>query len=125
MTKTAIGWWPRFVARRGRGVEWLYRWHVGWLFGHRLAVVTRVDRHSGKTYRTVLYVQRCDPHTDAATVVSAWGESDWLRNIRAERASRVEIGRRRYVPQQRFLRTDEIVDVERIFRREHPWLARG
>lgn len=118
-------WWPRFVARAGRLIERLFRWRLGWLFGHRLATVTHVGRRSGKTYRTVLYVQRYDRQTRDATVVSVWGESDWLRNIRAAPALRVDIGRGSYVPQQTFLTTGEIVDIEREFRRTHRLLARG
>lgn len=125
MSGNAGGWWPRFVARAGRWIEHLYRWHFGWLFGHRVATVTHAGRRSGKTYRTVLYVQQYDPRTRAVTVVSVWGESNWLRNIRAAPALRVEIGRGSYVPQHRFLSTAEIVDIEREFRRAHPLLARG
>ena len=119
------GWWPRVVSRAGRGVERLYRWRLGWLFGHRLAVVIHVGRRSGRTYRTVLYVQRYDPKTREVTVVSVWGESDWLRNIRSAAATRVEIGRDSFTPAQRFLTANDIVDIERAFRRDHPLLTRG
>ena len=125
MSGHANGWWRRFVARAGRGIERLYRWHLGWAFGHHLATVTHVGRRSGKTYRTVLYVQRYARQTRDVTVVSVWGESDWLRNIRAAPALRVEIGRGSYVPEHSFLTTAEIVDIEREFRRRHRLLARG
>lgn len=125
MSGDAGGWWPRLVARAGRGIEHLYRWHLGWLFGHRIAVVTHVGRRSGKTYRTVLYVQHYDPQRRDVTVISVWGESDWLRNIRAAPALRVEIGRASYLPKHRFLTSAEIVDIERDFRRAHRLLARG
>ena len=125
MTATSSGWWPRFVARAGRVIQRLYRWRLGWLFAHRLAVLTHVGRRSGTTYRTVLYVQRYEPGTSKVTVVSVWGESDWYRNIRKTPARLIQVGRRSFVPEQEFLSTDDIVAIEKEFRREHRWIARG
>lgn len=73
----------------------------------------------------MLYVQRYDRRTREATVISVWGESQWLRNIRARPAVRVEIARQRYAPEQRFLTTDEIFEVEKRFRRRHRVIAWG
>ena len=125
MTATSSRWWPRFVDRAGHGIERLYRWRLGWLFAYRLALLTHEGRRSGTIYRTALYVQRYDPDTGKITVVSVWGESDWLRNIRKKPATLIEIGRRGFVPEQSFLTTDEIVAIEKAFRSEHPWIAKG
>jgi hypothetical protein len=37
----------------------------------------------------------------------------------------IQIGQRSIVPEQEFLSTDDIVAIEKQFRREHPWIARG
>ena len=63
MTATSKRWWPRSVARVGRLIGRLYRWRLGWLFGHRFALLTHEGRRSGKTYRTALWVYRYQPGT--------------------------------------------------------------
>jgi deazaflavin-dependent oxidoreductase (nitroreductase family) len=117
--------WKRFVARAGRGLQLLWRYRLGWLAGHSLLVLTHAGRRTGRQHRTVLYVQRYDRQTHEATVVSVWGESQWLRNIRARPAVGVEIGLQRYVPEQRFLSTDEIFAIEKRFRGRHRIVAWG
>ena len=119
------GLWKRTVARAGLGLQLLWRYRLGWLVGHSLLVLTHVGRRTGRQHRTVLYVQRYDRQTHEATVVSVWGESQWLRNIRAHPAVGVEIGLQRYVPEQRFLSTDEIFAIEKRFRRRHRIIAWG
>jgi deazaflavin-dependent oxidoreductase (nitroreductase family) len=118
--------WPRLVARVGHLIDRLYRWRLGWLFDHRFAVLTHVGRRSGKTYRTALWVYAYHPGAGQVTVVSVWGESDWYRNIRKTPATLVQLGRRTIIPgRQEFLSTDDIVAIEKAFRHEHPWIARG
>jgi deazaflavin-dependent oxidoreductase (nitroreductase family) len=117
--------WKYFVAGAGRRLQLLWRYRLGWLFGHSLLVLTTVGRRSGNEHRTVLYVQRYDRRSREATVVSVWGESRWLRNIRAHPAVRVEIGLQRYVPEQRFLTAEELFAIERRFRRRHRIIAWG
>ena len=126
MMAASSQWWPRLVARIGHLIDRLYRWRLGWLLGHRFALLTHVGRRSGKTYRTALWVYGYQPDTDAVTVVSVWGKGDWYRNIRNKPATLIQIGRRSIVPgQQQFLSTDDIVAIEKAFRREHRWIARG
>ena len=125
MNTTATRRWPRFVARAGHLIDRLYRWRLGWLFDHRFALLTHAGRRSGKTYRTALWVYRYQPDIGTVTVVSVWGESDWYRNIRNKPATLIQVGRRSIVPEQQFLSTDDIVAIEKAFRREHPWIARG
>ena len=117
--------WQRFVAKAGRGLQLLWRYRLGWLAGHSLLVLTHIGRRTGNEHRTVLYVQRYDRRSREAAVISVWGESQWLRNIRVHPAVRVEIGLQRYVPEQRFLTTEEIVAIERRFRRRHRIIARA
>ena len=91
MTATSKRWWPRSVARVGRLIGRLYRWRLGWLFGHRFALLTHEGRRSGKTYRTALWVYRYQPGTGQVTVVSVWGDSDWYRNIRTKPAALLQL----------------------------------
>jgi hypothetical protein len=53
------------------------------------------------------------------------GESDWLRNIRKKPATLMQIGRRSFVPEQQFLSADDVVAIEKAFRRDHGWIARS
>jgi deazaflavin-dependent oxidoreductase (nitroreductase family) len=93
------------------------------MFGHALLVVTHVGRRTGRPHRTVLYVQRYDPRSREATVISVWGESQWLRNLRHAPATQIDIGLQRYRPEQRFLETDEIFELEKHFRTRHRLIA--
>jgi deazaflavin-dependent oxidoreductase (nitroreductase family) len=103
----------------------LFGWGLGWMFGKRMLAVTHTGRRSGKKYTTILEVVVFDEDTQESVVASAYGaEADWYRNIGAKPASRVQTGRLDYVPQQRFLNDDEVVDVATRFCREHPWEAR-
>lgn len=66
-----------------------------------------------------------DPQTHEVTVCSAWGpKTDWIRNLRANPALRVQIGREAYEPELRFLAEDEAVAVADDFRAQHPWRLR-
>ncbi len=86
----------------------MFHFNLGWIFGHRILVVTHMGRKSGLIHQTPLEVVRYDATTKTCIVISAWGEkSDWYRNIRQRPALQIEVGRDRYVPQQRFLTTDE------------------
>ena len=117
--------WKRTVAAVDGGLQMLWRIQLGWLTGRALLVLTHVGRRTGKHYRTVLYVQRCDERTCEATVIVAWGDSRWFRNISAAHAAQVEIGLQRYAPDQRFLTTEEIVELEKSFRTRHRIIAWG
>lgn len=118
--------WKRSVIVAGRTIAAMYRHRLGWVFGNRLAVITHRGRLSGRRYQTVVYVQRWDPVAIELTVVSVWGESDWLRNICTAPAEQVAIGRVVLDhPGHRFLATDEIADVEAEFRGRDRTLAWG
>lgn len=81
---------------------------LGWTFGHRVLVVTHRGRKSGLIHQTPLEVVRYDKQSRTSIVISAWGErSDWYRNIQKTPALQIQVGRDRYVPDQRILTTDE------------------
>jgi deazaflavin-dependent oxidoreductase (nitroreductase family) len=99
----------------------LYKWRLGWLFGHRFLLLTHRGRTSGLVRQTMLEVLRYDPATRESVVLSGWGATaDWYRNIEAQPAIAVETGRRRYPPQQRFLAPEEAAAVAADFERRHP-----
>ena len=114
-----------FLRRVFRFPILLYRWHLGWLFGHRFLLLTHRGRKTGLVRRTVLEVVQYDPATRESVVISGWGgAADWYRNIQAQPASEVRTGRRRYSPQQRLLSPDEVATVAATFERRHPIEAR-
>lgn len=96
----------------------LYRAGFGWLLGQRFLCLEHIGRKSGRRYRTVLEVVGKNPSASEYIVVVGYGpSSDWFRNIQANPASEVTVGRHRFAPQHRVLGEDEattvIADYER------------
>jgi deazaflavin-dependent oxidoreductase (nitroreductase family) len=103
----------------------LYRWGWGRLLGHTFLLLVHAGRKTGKPHSTVAMALRYDPEAHEAVICSAWGQNtDWVRNIRARPALRVQIGRESFAPEQRFLSEDESFAVAVGFRRRHPWRLR-
>ena len=104
----------------------LYRAGLGWLFlGHTFLVLTHVGRRTGKPYAAAAMVLAEDETTGEAVICSVWGpHTDWIRNLHAHPALRVQIGRTSFVPQHRFLTTGEAFAVAAEFRHRHPWRVR-
>jgi deazaflavin-dependent oxidoreductase (nitroreductase family) len=103
----------------------LYRRGWGWLLGDTFLLLVHAGRKTGKPYSTVAMVLSYDPHTREAVICSAWGkDSDWIRNIRAHPALKVQIGRESFTPGQRFLSEDESVAVVAGFQGRHPHRSR-
>lgn len=112
----------RWLKRFFRLPVWLYRGHLGWLLGERFLMVTHTGRHSGRTRQTVLEVVHRDPSVPEWAVVSGYGPtSDWYRNLVAHPALRIDVGRRRFVPEQRLLDEEErrrlLAEYQRLHRR--------
>lgn len=102
--------------------RYLYRWHLGWLLGHRCLMITHVGRKTGRLRQTVVEVAHYDPATQECIVVAAWGEqTDWYRNLEAQSAREVQVGRLRYRPQQHLLSAEETLAVLQAYQRHHPW----
>lgn len=116
--------WKWFVGTWRPFLLFLFRLRLGWLTDHWLMAITHVGRRSGHVYQTLVYVQHYDPQRREATVVSAFGVTDWYRNVHATPALQVKIGLERYAPEQRILEPEEIAELERQFRRRHPLVAR-
>ena len=103
----------------------LYRRGWGGLLGHTFLLLVHAGRKSGKPYSAVAMVLRYDPQTREAVICSAWGQdTDWIRNIRARPALRVQIGQESFTPEQRFLSEDESFAVAAGFLRRHPGRTR-
>lgn len=96
------------------------------MLGRRFLMVTHRGRKSGKIRRTVLEVVRYDPETQDSIVPSAYGEhSDWYRNLHVHPALEIRTAATRYVPQQRFLDTEEVHRELVNYQGRHPSALRG
>jgi deazaflavin-dependent oxidoreductase (nitroreductase family) len=103
----------------------LYHRGWGWMLDHTFLLITHQGRKTGKRRETVAMALAYDPETREAIVFSAWGpNTEWIRNLRAQPALQIQIGRESYVPEQRFLSEDESVAVAAEFLRRHPWRTR-
>lgn len=103
----------------------LYHHGGGRFLGHTFLLVTHQGRKTGKCRETVAMALSYDPETREVVICSAWGpNTEWMRNLRAHPALEIQIGRERYLPEQRFLSEDEAVAVAIEFRNRHPWRLR-
>jgi deazaflavin-dependent oxidoreductase (nitroreductase family) len=99
----------------------LYHFGWGWMLAHTFLLIAHQGRKTGKRHETVAMALKYDPDTRETVVCSGWGQNtDWIRNIRAHPALRIQMGRESYTPEQRFLSEDESVAVAVEFRRQHP-----
>ena len=99
----------------------LYQRGWGRLLGGTFLLLVHAGRRTGKLHQMVAMALRYDPRTREAVICSAWGQdADWVRNIRARPAVRVQIGQDSFTPQQRFLSEEESVAVMAEFGRRHP-----
>lgn len=97
----------------------------GWLLGHVFLRLVHVGRRTGRPHSAVAMVLSYDAAARRAVICSAWGpDTDWVRNLRAGPAARVDIGRESYVPAHRFLTDEEAAAVGRAFRDRHPYRMR-
>jgi deazaflavin-dependent oxidoreductase (nitroreductase family) len=91
---------------------YLYRAHLGFLFGHRFLVLVHEGRRSHRRYETPLEVIRYDRSTEEAIVAAGWGQkTSWLHNVEAGLARQVWIGRARFTPTWRQLNVVEAMTV--------------
>ncbi len=119
--KKRVSRWARWV---GQWLIIVYRFHLGWLMGHRFLLVTHRGRKTGKVRQTGVMVLRYDHRSREAFVVAGSAKADWYRNIHASPAIEVALGRERYRPEQRFLEVEEIAELLAWSRQRHPVKAR-
>jgi deazaflavin-dependent oxidoreductase (nitroreductase family) len=96
----------------------LYRWHCGWLLGHRFLLLIHTGHRTGRRYETVLEVMERRPHGPEFIVMSGFGRNaGWLRNIQAAPTARIVIGNQALVVTHRFLDADEAMRVVAAYER--------
>jgi deazaflavin-dependent oxidoreductase (nitroreductase family) len=103
----------------------LYRAGLGWLLGDTFMLLVHVGRRTGRPHEMTAMVLDHDPAARAVVICANWGaSSDWVRNLRAGPALRVQVGRDSFTPEHRFLTEDEAYAVVREFCRRHPHRVR-
>jgi deazaflavin-dependent oxidoreductase (nitroreductase family) len=103
---------------------YLYRAHLGVLFGHRFLMVEHRGRRSGARYRTVIEVAGRIPERSEWVCTSGTGpKADWYLNLRAGGLEAVWIGSRRRSATVRFLEPDESARIMGDYERAHPTTA--
>ena len=106
------------------GPVYLYRWHLGWLFGHRCLLLTHTGRKTGLRRQTVLEVVDYRRPGPEVIVVNGFGrDSDWVRNIEAKGGEEVTVGFEHFAAAHRFLDTEEAVQVMRTYERRNRFIA--
>ncbi len=112
-------WW-RFL----RAPVFLYRWHLGWLFGKRLLLLTHTGRGTGIRHHTVLEVVEYRAEGPEVVVVNGFGRnSDWVLNIEARAGEEVTVGSRHFFATHRFLNEDEAAKVIEGYERRNRFIA--
>jgi deazaflavin-dependent oxidoreductase (nitroreductase family) len=103
---------------------WIYRAHLGFVFGGRIFIITHHGRKSGKRYLSGLEV--LTRREGELLVFSAWGRrADWFRNIEAGGVDGLWDGRKRYRGAAfRVLEPDEAYQVLATYERDHAGAAR-
>src|SRR5205085_6706306 len=92
--------------------RYLYRWHLGWILGHRGLMVTHIGRKTARRRQTVLEVVHYNPPTHECIVVSGYGDhADWYRNIQVHPAIEIQVGFQRYQPEQHNLSPEEMLTL--------------
>jgi deazaflavin-dependent oxidoreductase (nitroreductase family) len=99
---------------------YLYRVHLGWLFGHRLLLLDHIGRKTGRVRQTAVEVVAEDPTTGAIVIAAGFGPtSDWYRNLRAHPDIDIRLGRRRIPVHARALTANEGAEQMADYARRH------
>jgi deazaflavin-dependent oxidoreductase (nitroreductase family) len=111
--------------RLARAPIWLYRHRLGWLMGSRVLMLEHRGRASGaKRFVCLEVVDR--PSANAIIVASGFGaRAQWYRNLQANPACRVSVGRSSGVPARaRLMSDDESATTLTRYQHAHPWAWR-
>jgi deazaflavin-dependent oxidoreductase (nitroreductase family) len=102
----------------------LYRWHLGWLFGKRLMLLTHTGRRSGVRRQAVLEVVEYRRQGPEIIVANGFGpNSDWVRNIEATPDAEVTVGSQHFAASHRFLGEQEAANVIQDYERRNRFVA--
>jgi len=100
---------------------WLYRVHLGWLFGERFLLLTHTGRKSGQLHQTVLEVVRHDKPSNTYIIASGWGtRSDWMKNITKTPEVLIQIGNQRLSARAERLSPTQAECELRTYAQQHP-----
>jgi deazaflavin-dependent oxidoreductase (nitroreductase family) len=103
---------------------YIYRWHLDWLFGKRLLLLTHTGRRTGLRRQTVLEVVEYRKEGPEVVVANGFGpDSDWLRNIQAKSDEEVTVGRQHFVASHRFLGEEEASRVIQHYEHRNRFIA--
>jgi deazaflavin-dependent oxidoreductase (nitroreductase family) len=95
-----------------RAPAWLYRWHCGWLLGHRFLLLVHTGRRTGRRHSTVLEVVEYRREPLELVVMSGFGRnSAWLRNLAAGRDAEIVVAMTRFAAAWRELGEAEAAAV--------------
>ena len=107
-----------------RGPVYLYRWHLGWLFGHRLMLLSHTGRRTGLRRHTVLEVVEYRKEGPEVVVANGFGPNcDWVRNIEARSDEEVQVGSVHFKASHRFLGEEEAMNVFRGYEYRNRFIA--
>lgn len=107
-----------------RAPIYLYHWHLGWLLGNRLLLLTHIGRRTGLARQTVLEVVDYQKEGPEVVVVNGFGrDSDWVRNIEAGSGEEVTVGSQHFVASHRFLREEEAMRVIKDYEHRNRFIA--
>ncbi len=117
---------PRGLMRLGfRLPIWLYRLHLGWVFGERLLLLRHIGRKSGLPRQTVVEVVRHDQATDTYFVASGYGEkADWFQNIRHNPNVAIMVKNRTIAVRARFLSESDGAQELQDYAKRYPMAFR-
>lgn len=102
----------------------LYRWHMGWLFDHRLLLLEHTGRRTGLRRQTVLEVVDYRKSGPQVVVVSAFGQNaDWLQNIEARPDEDVTVGGQHFAASHRILGEPEAMTVMQGYEHRNRFIA--
>lgn len=98
-----------------------YRLGLGRLLGWRFVHLVHIGRKSGRARHVVLEVVDVDRAEQRVYVASGWGErSDWVRNISANPAVRIEIAGHGWPARAHRLTRQESGELLLRYGRKHP-----
>lgn len=104
-----------------RAPSYLYRAHLGFLFGKRFLMIEHRGRRSGTLYRTVIEVAGRLPEPSEWVCTSGTGpNADWYQNLRANGVDAVWVGSKRHQATVRFLEAAEAATVMAEYEQKHP-----
>jgi len=102
--------------------KWLvliYRFHLGWLLGHRFALITQPVCRSGMLWQTGVLISHYDRHSRRVHIIAS-RDADWYHSLRASPAVEIAIARERYRAEHRRLGPIEIAVLLRWSSRHRP-----